>query len=135
MQASLGDRGELLYSNLLGANSAPHTPMVTGPGPLDCFHAFLLSGRSRLAGRGLGPFHVRPLFCFFFFVVGFFTVSFSHFLFLLFFKFLNRNKIENRIKIQIRTNFKVATNFKSKKKLNWNKFQIETNFKLEQFSN
>jgi hypothetical protein len=34
---------ELLYSTLIGANSAPHTPMVTELGPLDCFCAFFFS--------------------------------------------------------------------------------------------
>jgi hypothetical protein len=39
---------ELLYSTMIGANPALHTPMVTGPGPLDCFRAFFFPGRSRL---------------------------------------------------------------------------------------
>jgi hypothetical protein len=77
---------ELLYSTLIGANSAPHTLMVTGPGPLDCFRAFFFRDVHVLAGRGLSPFRVRSLFCFFFFAVYFFAVSFSHFLFRLFLK-------------------------------------------------
>jgi hypothetical protein len=76
----------LLYSTLIGANPAPHTLMVTGPGPLDCFREFFFWNVNALAGRGLGPFRVHPLFCFFFFAVCYFAVSFSHFLFWLFFK-------------------------------------------------
>jgi hypothetical protein len=55
---------ERLYSTLIGANSAPHTLMVTGPGPLDCFRAFFSQDVHVLAGRGLSPFRVRPFFAF-----------------------------------------------------------------------
>jgi hypothetical protein len=111
---------------------AAHPPMVTGPGPLDCFRAFLLSGPfTPWLVVGLVLFAFARFFAFssLLFVFSLFLFHISHFC--CFLKFLNRNKIENWIKIQIGTNFKVATNFKLEKISNQNKFQIETNFKLE----
>jgi hypothetical protein len=84
---------ELLYSTLIGANPAPHTPMVTGPGPLDCFRAFFSGTFTPWLVVGLAHFAFVRFFAFsslFVFLLFLFHISY----FDCFLKFLNRNKLK-----------------------------------------
>jgi hypothetical protein len=107
---------ELLYSTLIGANSAPHTPMVTGPGPLNCFRAFFSGPFTPWLVMGLAHFAFVRLFAFSSLLFVFSLFLFHIFYFGYFLKFLNRNKLK------IGSKFKLEQISKSQQNLNQNFF-------------